>query len=231
METNFSLNRIRLLLQADWIEHKKSLLLNMGVLFLVWMVILWILYLGDGTDLTLQKLFYYTGAFVALNSFCSLAGRKLHRPKGLYYTLPASNEEKYAALLLDGIIYFLCFQLVFWGGLLLWKALVPTLAVSGFADFGLTDKDKLVFLFPIALLFLSYLSFRKHAFLIAAGIGNLYLLLFSLAVAVYIDTSGIMSVNFDAFAFLSKYLIPVILVATLVVVYAGYLKLKEKEQR
>lgn len=111
MKTDFSIQRINLLLRKDWIENKKKLaygvLVILGVLFFFLLSsILWDTRFRTFTLYVLGSL----GTFIA---FCSYVNLMIHRPRGLFLTLPASNQEKYAAILIEGIVVFLAYQVTF----------------------------------------------------------------------------------------------------------------------
>lgn len=114
MKTDFSIQRINLLLRKDWIENKKKLaygvLVILGVLlFFLLSSILWATRFRTFTLYVLGSL----GTFIA---FCSYVNLMIHRPRGLFLTLPASNQEKFAAILIEGIVVFLTYQVTFWIG-------------------------------------------------------------------------------------------------------------------
>jgi hypothetical protein len=226
------------MLQADWIEHKKGLLFSLGLLFFIWTLILWaLLRFGGGVSVDTQHVVFFCTCFGALIAFCKFAGQKVFRSKGLYYTLPAGNGEKYFTLLLEGLIYFIAFNLVFWSVLYLCKLFAPGFEVIPFHSTAFNDADSLT-VFLASLFFLSYLSFRKRPALIALGGIFGYFCLSALllikciswmatstdpyfAVSSVGDTQGLLSVGFRS----------VMLVSALVVMYVAYLKLKERELR
>ncbi|GHT36810.1 hypothetical protein FACS189435_0530 [Bacteroidia bacterium] len=256
METNFSLKRAALIWQADWIEYKRGFLLSMGVMFLVWMVLLWLTDFNRQAEIQ-QSTFLAVGSFVTLILFCQHAGRKMHRTKGMFLTLPAGNAEKYISLLVEGIVYFLGFQLIFWLGILVWKLYSPEMSVISFSAYylGLPMELVALLLFSASIFFLSYMSFRKRPFLIVMGISAIYGILniwmLSLvkrllsgaghAEEIHIHGSNIAGIKIleqiqldymkDTAQILSDYCVPIFLAATVVVMYVAYLKLKEKEQR
>jgi hypothetical protein len=224
------------MLLADWIEYRKTLMFSMGILFIVWMALMWLAHINNFQDSALQGPFFVFVGFVTLFKFCELAGRKMHRSKGLFLTLPASNEEKYVTLLLEGVIYFLSFQLIFWVGVFLWKLFGSDISFLNFTDkLNLEGGGISGIAFISSLFFLSYMSFSKHPFLIVIGGQAVYCFLFSyIAVHVVgnlIDSSWPSSNIYDIGKFFGSLLRPIAWVATLVVMYVAYLKLKEKEQR
>ena len=94
MKTDFSIQRINLLLRKDWIENKKKLaygvLVILGVLFFFLLSsILWDTRFRTFTLYVLGSL----GTFIA---FCSYVNLMIHRPRGLFLTLPASNLHAYS---------------------------------------------------------------------------------------------------------------------------------------
>ena len=204
MKTDFSIQRINLLLRKDWIENKKKLaygvLVILGVLFFFLLSsILWATRFRTFTLYVLGSL----GTFIA---FCSYVNLMIHRPRGLFLTLPASNQEKFAAILIEGIVVFLTYQVTFWTG-------------TGIASM-------LIHIQPVAI------ACGGYILIIASIIGIVYL---------YINILNIQpgmnrfcyesSPLYTAMYWLSFAFTPTFLIATLVVLYVAYLKLKEKELR
>ena len=235
MNTNFSLSRIKLLLRADWIEHKKSFLLSMGVLLLIW---LFLLFVGEVSKTNTQAACFFIGGLIMLNNFFRHAGQKVHKQKNRYYTLPASTVEKYTTLLLEGCIYIITYVSLYFFGLMACMLYVPEsifIALSSFFNHNGSESGLLLFL---SLVFLSYLTFRKHALLIAIAGLVAYTGLFVGVFARLVLENTITWPNYfnssfipDTFRFLSDYYTLVMLISTLIVMYIGYLKLKEKELR
>jgi hypothetical protein len=219
MNTNYNLRRILLVLRADWMEYKKNFLITMGVLFLVWMLLLFTVHINKASGS--QPGFWVIGMLVVLVSFCQHAGRKIHRQRERFLMLPASTGEKYTALLLEGLAYFVGFQIVFWLGFLIWKPFIASFPIPSLSYIDANGSESAVF-FIASLLFFSHLTFRKHASLIMVGGLVAYVLLF-VTLAIYI-VGGTLD-------FLRSYFTPAMIVSTLVVMYASYLKLKEKELR
>jgi hypothetical protein len=237
MDTCFNLNRIIYLLQADWIEHKKNLLLSLSGVSLVWIAMLYFIGLSS-TGTTFQGAFFFMGGLVTFIYYCRFISKKIHQPKGLYYTLPASNQEKYFTLLFEGLLFFLVFVLIFWLGLFLFKLLAPAFTVINLSELfhGVSSAGLLFFISSI--IFLSHITFRKFASLISLTGIALYILLFvSASIKIMSITTDILHPSFissfayDTFNFMKQLFTPVLLIATIVVLYVGYLKLKEKELR
>lgn len=237
MDTYFSFNRIKYLLQADWIEHKKNLLLSLGGVSLVWISILYFVGLGS-VKTNFQGAFFYIGGFITFIYYCYFISKKIHQPKGLYYTLPASNQEKYFALLLEGLLFFVVFALIFWLGLFIFKLFAPSFTMINISQLYHGISHIGLLLFVSSIIFLSHITFRKLALLISfAGIA-LYVLLFAgVSMKIITMTTDIFepyfisSFAYDAFGIMKQLFTPVLLIATIVVLYVGYLKLKEKELR
>ena len=206
MKTDFSIQRINLLLRKDWIENKKKL--AYGVLVILGVLFFFLLYsiLWDTRFRTFTL--YVLGSLGTFIAFCSYVNLMIHRPRGLFLTLPASNQEKFAAILIEGIVVFLTYQVTFWIG---------------------------------SLMFLSYVTFKKYALGIACG--GYILIVASIIGIVYLCISTLnIQPGMDRFCYessplyttvywLSFAFTPAFLIATLVVLYVAYLKLKEKELR
>ena len=105
------------------------------------------------------------GDFIA---FCSLRNLMIHRPRGLFLTLPASNQEKFAAILIEGIVVFLTYQVTFWTGTGIASMLIHIQPVA-FKDIIMTLQDFTMLAFVGSLMFLSYVTFKKYALGIACG--------------------------------------------------------------
>ena len=166
MKTDFSIQRINLLLRKDWIENKKKLaygvLVILGVLFFFLLSsILWDTRFRTFTLYVLGSL----GTFIA---FCSYVNLMIHRPRGLFLTLPASNQEKFAAILIEGIVVFLTYQVTFWTGTGIASMLIHIQPVA-FKDIIMTLQDFTMLAFVGSLMFLSYVTFKKYALGIACG--------------------------------------------------------------
>jgi hypothetical protein len=239
MNTYFNLNRIGYLLQADWIEHRKSFLLSMGGSLLVWITLLY--FNGGGTEA--QRLSFFLGELITFIYYCRFISKKIHQPKGLYYTLPASNQEKYFVLLFEGILFFLAFAAIYGLGLFLFKLFSPSFVmVSLFSLYAGTEPIGLLLVLLLsAIIILSHITFRKLATLIALMGTALYLLLLISTlvkvVSMVSSDGGFNLANLtpefalEASLFMKQLFVPVTLAATIVVLYIGYLKLKEKELR
>ena len=166
MKTDFSIQRINLLLRKDWIENKKKLaygvLVILGVLFFFLLSsILW-----DTRFRTLTL--YVLGSLGTFIAFCSYVNLMIHRPRGLFLTLPASNQEKFAAILIEGIVVFLTYQVTFWTGTGIASMLIHIQPVA-FKDIIMTLQDFTMLAFVGSLMFLSYVTFKKYALGIACG--------------------------------------------------------------
>ncbi len=241
MNTNFSFHRIRLLLKADWIEHKKNFLVSMGVLLLAWLFILFITNVS-GNDVKSQLAILGLGGFITLIYYCKHINRKIYKGKGQFFITPASQPEKYTLLLLEGLVYFLTLYIIFCFGLIIKALFVSNYTFMGFSEyisaFLNTNGSELGIFFFSSLIFLSYITFQKHALFIAfAGIFA-YISLF--AYILFKFFSGITdafqdyhesSYIFDAFQTIAAYYKPVMIISTLVILVVGYFKLKEKELR
>lgn len=238
MKTDFSIQRINLLLRKDWIENKKKLaygvLVILGVLFFFLLSsILWDMRFRTFTLYVLGSL----GTFIA---FCSYVNLMIHRPRGLFLTLPASNQEKFAAILIEGIVVFLTYQVTFWIGTGIASMLIHIQPVA-FKDITMPLQEFTMLAFVGSLMFLSYVTFKKYALGIACGgyilivasiIGIVYLCISTLNIQPGMDRFCYESSPlYTAVYWLSFAFTPAFLIATLVVLYVAYLKLKEKELR
>lgn len=239
MNTNFNLQRIGLLLRKDWIEHKKGLLfivlITVGTLLLLYFTA------GYNNKVFHPFSFYVFGLLATLIGFCRYVNRIIHHAKGIYLALPASNPEKYAAILIEGVLFFLTFQVLFWTALGIGSLFVTIQPIS-FHDIAVNWKQFSFLSLITSLIFLSYVTFRKYAlgvviggFLAFIGLltGSSYLLIKSgwgmEAVTKFFQNLSDMNPAATQFALNS--FISLIYISTLAIMYIAYLKLKRKEQR
>lgn len=243
INTDFSLQRIGWLLRKDWIEHKKSIAYASGIFLIVLFPFLWLNTKVAGISESKQAGIYLLGSLGCFLYYCQFVGKKVHFAKGLYLALPASTAEKYVALLLEAIFLFAGFNLLYWASLHFWSAIYPAVAPIGLSETYLGKPGSSLLFFAASLVFLSYLSFKKYALGIAlAGmaaaigvlIGMVALVVHSqindtslFANGIWIDPNTLSSTA----DFIKENISIALGVSIFVVLYIGYLKLKEKESR
>ena len=242
MNDKISLQRIKLLLRADWIEHKSQAVFAIGA-FLVALIVFFLLTLGDTTmkEFTRKQYFFYgIGLFCYFIYFCRYAGKKVHSSKGLYLTLPANTIEKFVTLLVEGFLLIALFHVMLWPSFYAVSLAITGYSVISFS--GVMNAFKIswpILAFLSSIVFLSYVAFRKYAFLIAI---LAYAIL--LGGTVYIITKFVMNgfgpqqgvfmemtPMYYMINFLVQYHAVAFYAATLGILYIAYLKLKEKEIR
>ena len=242
MHTNFSLQRIKLLLLADKTELFRQYFLSILSYIAVTIAYLMIVkYVFHNEQQVEQKVyfFYKIGLFLFFLFFCRFANQKVHQIKGQYLTTPASSIEKFAVLLTDGILLLLFFHILFYILLYIASFLIPEIQTL--------ETNKIIGKIPVSLyifiastFFLANITFRKNAnpivvvsyalLVFAFGIwaipilravrepqGNVYM----------IETTPL----YYLYNFLTQYHGIILYAATLVVLYISYLKLKEKQIR
>ena len=244
MKNTINLNRIKLLLRADWIEHDKKILFHIGAI-IAGILIYYFLVVTDSESGEIsaksQQLAFIFGTIGTLIYYCRYVGIKVHQPKGLFLTLPANCIEKYVALLIEGILLLLIYILIFSAGFYI---------ISLFISFPLfmpwdikTSAPASFFLFIFSLFFLSYITFRKYAIVIticsiaatvAAFVGLGFLCKYILINYIVVDNEipeGLQDVFKGLFYVLSNYYNYLFYTATLAVFYLAFLKLRRKELR
>jgi len=162
MNAIFSFKRIGLILRADWIENRKSWMISMGLLLLAYVLMMW-----DQFHVQ-NNMVGWTVLFSAI-LFFNYVGKKIHRSKGLFLTLPASNQEKFIAIWLVALFYIVsCF-------VVLWCAIGVNNLISGYPVVELFKTVPkagtiAVTVFFTCWLFASYVTFRKNAFFIGVAL-------------------------------------------------------------
>lgn len=242
MNMHFSLQRISWLLRKDWIEHKKSILYALGTFVVVAFPFLWLNTTHGGFSDSKQVAFYIVGSLGCFIYFCQFVGKKIHFSKGIYLTLPASTVEKYVTLLLEGVVLFATFNLLYWASLHLWSLVYPVFRPIDVATLYIQKQGASVFVFVASLIFLSYLTFKKYPLAIAligmaAAIGSVIGILMLIVKTQFthsflsgdswIDPNAI----YSTVRFLTENINIAMGISLLIVLYIGYLKLKEKESR
>lgn len=162
MNNIFSLKRVGLILRADWIENRKSWMITMGLLLLAYVFLLW-----DRT--VVQNNMMGWTLLIAALLFFNFVGKKMHRPKGLFLTLPASNPEKFVAIWLVAFFYLVSCFLIFWGVIAVNNLISGYPVVELFRTAPSTGVVALTVFFT-CWLFASYVTFRKNAFIIGVAL-------------------------------------------------------------
>lgn len=162
MNTVFSLKRIGLILRADWIERRKQWAITMGVFLLACVFLLW-------DRAIIQNHLTSWTLFLSALLFFRFVERKVHRPKGLFLTQPATNPEKFVAIGLVALFYFLSCFLILWGvvgvNLLISDYPIPA-SLYSMPNSGVVAMT----IFFTCWLFASYMTFRKNGFIIGIGL-------------------------------------------------------------
>ena len=243
MNDKISLQRIKLLLRADWIEHRTQVSFVIGSFLAAFIFFFLITLQGDATTkefIRKQYFFYGLGLFGSFIYYCRYIGAKVHEPKGLFLTLPANTMEKFSAFLLEGFILIAVFHLLLWPALYVISLTVPGYSVISFFDIMRTFKISLpIIAFLSSLVFLSYITFRKHAFpaVILAYtllLGGTIFMIKKFVIEALGSQQGVfteMTPMYYTVNFLVRYHVIAFVAATLGILYIAYLKLKEKELR
>ena len=243
MKNNFSFRRIGLMLQADWIEYKMAFLIFAASLFAI------NLFMFQNMREGFQVFLFSGGIISIIMFFYMITGWKVHRAKNRILTLPASTIEKFVEMLLIGFILFCVFLLIYMS--ILWSSHLisgePVWFMSGFklntnpADANSMMGMGLVF-FICTFLFMSCIAFRKFPL----GVGLLMLISYS-SVLSYTAYLFFRLENFDfnnfqngfiqssALMETTRFLVTCnawgMYIASAVLLYISYLKLKEKQIR
>lgn len=233
MNTAFSLKRIGYILRADLIEHKKNVFLYMLLLLGVFT------YLLHDSPITRTFPIHYFVLFVLSIIYCRYVGHKIHRREGLFLTLPATTEEKYVALLLEGTFIYLSIQVLFWVSVLINKLLTGAWVTNCTVIYGIPSEIVIINFFAFSLLFLFYVAFKKYAMglyilthLVTMGLFSFF---FAKKIKAMLGTANGKNIDTDAilmpFYFLKEYL-HVTFLALIVLAFLGaYFLLKRKQTR
>lgn len=239
MNTNFSLQRIRLLLQADKTEQLQHYIPSISGFIAISITFMVITFLFFNSQEIIQReyMFYRIGLLVYFYGFCQLVNKKVHQSKGPYLTIPASSAEKYTVILTSGILTMLLFCLSFYISLYVVTIFIPDFPIVGKHDIPKIIKIPIpLCAFIASTVLLAYITFRKHALSIIIGV---YAFLISVCGLLFVFILRVLGEPFifetplfnDINKFLAQYYGIILYFATLVVLYIGYLKLKGKQIR
>lgn len=232
MDTIFNINRILLILRADWIEYKRTFCITAGLLFLGMLILLF-----TGKSPNIEQIFWL-GMLVPIISYFTHLRRIIHHPKGLFLTLPASTLEKFTAFIISGflyaVIYFIIFSIIYSVDYFI---LGNTGKLLPHELFNFNSGGISLMVFITAYLFLAYVWIRKYTVGIAATV---LILIIAVSVRIYgaFLSHSLMSGQygfiksdaiFDTFRFMADYFQLAMYITSAVLFYVAYLKLKEKE--
>lgn len=245
-----SLHRIKLLLYADAREHRTYIyygLIFFLAFFCIFMgsVIIWLTNKFHNTEMAQKQIvFYFVGVAFYFIFYCRYIGLKIHQRKGMYLLLPANTIEKFIVLLLEGIFLFLAYNLLFWICIRISSWIMPQYLACSFEQLIHTRVTFSPMLPPLvmALMFLSFVTFRRNAFIITIlGYGVCIGLLFITLSLLYLSSNDMEQalqqgyISDSAFVnmsvWLKHYSIPAFSFLVFVILYIAYLKIKEKELR
>lgn len=222
MKTEFSLHRIGLLLRADWIEYKRNNLFRLIALPAIF-IFSWI------TNPAPQILSMMIRLVIPLvcYGFCCYVNKKTHASPFLYYTLPANSLEKFCALIIEGVIFLSVSSLIIY-------IIIRPISFILFCNIVAEQSFQPAVLIG-SLMFLAHVTFRKLAFprfLLGLGLSVVPFLAFGYFFSfppTPIDYVEYICPDFTPLLLLSEYYNLAMYVASVIVFYIGYLKLKEYE--
>lgn len=242
MKETFSLHRIMLLIRMDLIEYKTYIFYALAASIGAMVVFLSFSVSTDGAqNIHKQSMLFWLASFVIFLKFCQFIGMKVHKRKGTFMTLPANTIEKYIALLLEGTLIFIVFQVIFRISLYVGLLVIPGYTIGSFMEVAVLRNHlpMSVIYFISSTVLLSYVTFRKRAFA-KSFLGYILFICFNIGlVYLFYKTKDIIMYNGFAIPSSLPYMVNALgeyfnwamYAATLVIMYVVYLKLKEKELR
>jgi len=246
MKNNFSFRRIGLMLKADCMEYKKSFLLFAVLLLAANM------FLFRETANGIQTFIFSATMFGTLMFFYTFVGWKVHRSKNRFLTLPSGAIEKFVEILIVGLIFFGVCKLVhvmvlgcshFIYGTQLW--FMRDMIIDSNMGATLFTQLKMaigIFSFIFTFFFMCCIAFRKYALPFGALILILYGIICVYTVYLFAKIEDFNTINYMDGLIRSNAMIETVLflsansalglsIASVVMLYISYLKLKEKQIR
>lgn len=233
MNTQFSIQRIGLLLRKDWIEYRKKVMLYVLIFIGVFAIcLLWPM--RDSLNAFNPSSLYLFGLIGSAIVYFRYVSQAVHQPKGLFLTLPANTSEKFVTLLLEGVTIFIVFHGLFWAAVGFGSWILP-IKQFDMANLWYELSGLSVSLFLSSIMFLSFVSFRKFALgiticiyfsMLAALVGVVYLLQ-----DIVLKSNGEVDFNLDFETWIPNLVVPIFSLLTIGVLYLAYIRLKRKELR
>lgn len=226
MNTTFSFKRILHLLHADWIEYDTYILFY-SIAMLAALTVFMIYNTGIAVFLFLLMC-------VAVG-YCRFAGDKVHRSTGMFLTLPASTPEKFVTLLLEGLLFFVAYGILF--GL---AYLIVSLFVDHQVFYYYESYPELysfcsfpqvsLWLFLFTLLFFFNVAVRKYAIIFFAIVSVVFLFASS-QYAKSMFERGLVSDIPHSLSDLPLWVIEALYALSGLLLYLSYVQFKRKQLR
>jgi len=239
MKNYFSLRRFGLMFKADWIEYKLSVSLFFASVFAITS------FLFVNMKEELQAILFIVGLISILLCFYIYVGGKFHRTKNRFLTLPASAFEKFTEMLFVGFL-LLCVYLLIYFGILGISHHISGAPIwfSSLSDTPRSDNalGNWVVAFICTFLLMCFIMFRKFPLQTGIVLLMMYAGVFSYTAYLIIKFEDFqLSIPQDGFiqssallrtlGFLSTYNGWGMGIASVVLLYISFLKLKEKQIR
>lgn len=170
MKHIINFKKVKLLLQTDFVEQRVLLYHYIGTLITI-MILFFVLILLMNTDcqgIKEQYILYILGFTGTIVTFCRYVGEKVHRPKGLFLSLPANTIDKYAALLIEGGIIIILFHVISGLGCYIYHLYDNSFQILSIL-YVLNAFPLSAMAFIFSSVFLSYVIFRRYALPIVVG--------------------------------------------------------------
>ncbi|MDR0795154.1 MAG: hypothetical protein LBE79_03760 [Tannerella sp.] len=246
MDNKFSLNRMGLMLRADWIEYQKSFIIFATMLLGVNAIML------RATSEQAQVAIFSISFLTTLLFFYSFVGKKVHREKNRFLTLPASGIEKFGEMLLVCLILFCVYLLIhamllgisgLVNGAEIWvfqqKEIASSASSYNFNSVGIAIGMST---FVCIFLFICSIAFRKFPLQIGILCLILYGMICTYTVYHFVKMDNFEQLNsikgfmhsnamVETVFFLHTYSFWGLGFASAILLYVSYLKLKEKQIR
>ena len=236
-------NRIKLLLLTDWHEFKLHILL---AVIAVPAIALPIMFYNSNIDFD-YKMLYLVMQMISASIAGSYAHNRANQTKGLGFLVPGSPLDKFSAILIGmGLIFAACNILYISMSSIYSLRITESISNDIFAaiKFFLFGDDILTMILLYSYFCLGMIAFQKKAFLKTFLIAGVFFMIISkIVVNNFLNYLFFGIVGFDTYSgtFGSEYVYPGFLaivpylsyifgLLTLVNIYIGYLKVKEKTQ-
>jgi hypothetical protein len=227
------------MMKADWIEYKIPVLIFFASLIAINSFMF--MNMREG----FQAFLFFAGVDAIFICFLMFTGWKVHRSKNRFLTLPASTFEKYVEMLLAGLI-LACVYFAIYSGILYASHLISGEPIWFLSPTFLQESDNVfawgLVLFISVFFWMCYIAFRKMQF----GIGILLLIGYASVISytayliarienfnINIPHDGFVESNalFNTLGYISSYNNWAMGIASAVLLYISFLKLKEKQIR
>jgi hypothetical protein len=220
----FSFQRIGLMLKADWMTYRKRFCIVFGVIFIIF---IWLVWKTMNSTEGLQSLFLLGLLICAIIYYNNYLERKVHHFPEQFLTLPASSYEKFFEIILVGLIHFVTFCALYFLALVINRLFfgIQPITFNQLMDADVRGISGALF-FVASWLFLFYILFKRYGLWIGGSILIVTLVSIGKLCRFLVNSSILKTETLISWR---DYSTLIVTIASVIILYISYLKLKNKQ--